>query len=399
MIGKAFDAIAKEDIDALVNNAVCEKRDTEYKQQLPGGTDKDTKDFLADVSSLANTSGGDLIYGVRDQRDDKGQPTGIPEAADGLAGINADAEERRLEDMVRDSIAPRIPGVRIKHLDGFPSGPVIVLRVRKSWASPHMVKFKNSSRFFSRMSAGKYQLDVQEIREAFTASESLNERMSAFRSDRIGKILAGETPVPLEPGPKLVLHLLPVQAFSEPAAVDLRAAQSRQLGQSGLIPMTWPGMRLRPNDTGWGPSEFNFDGLFCPTRGGSQTASYVQLFRSGAIEAVCSWTSQGKALSGSMLEEVLVQAAPRYMVDLAEVGVGPPLFVAVSAISVKGFRIVPSFTWSSTNGIDRDVLLAPAALVEEEEVKIGRLLRTALDTIWQASGWPGRQVSANTGNG
>ena len=33
VIGKEFDTIVKEDIDALVKNAVCEKRDTEYKQQ------------------------------------------------------------------------------------------------------------------------------------------------------------------------------------------------------------------------------------------------------------------------------------------------------------------------------------------------------------------------------
>jgi hypothetical protein len=77
------------------------------------------------------------------------------------------------------------------------------------------------------------------------------------------------------------------------------------------------------------------------------------------------------------------------MLDQAGVGVGPPLFVAVSAISVKGFRIASSFPSLDTHEIDRDVLLAPSALVEEEEVKIGRLLRTALDTIWQASGWPG----------
>lgn len=100
MIGKEFDSITKEDIDALVTNAVCEKRDTEYKQQLPGGSDEDTREFLADASSLANASGGDLIYEVRDKRDANGQTTGIPEAVEGLAGINSDAEERRLLNML-----------------------------------------------------------------------------------------------------------------------------------------------------------------------------------------------------------------------------------------------------------------------------------------------------------
>ena len=387
MIEKAFDDIVKEDIDALVVNAACERRDTEYKEQLPGGSEKDTKEFLADMSSLANASGGDLIYGVRDKRDDKGQPTGIPEAADGFAEANPVAQETRLVNMVRDGIDPRISGIRIKHIDGFPSGLVIVLRVPKSWASPHMIKFQHWSRFYSRTSAGKYPLDVREIGLAFTASESLAEKISGFRSDRVGKIIAGEVPVPLEPGPKFVLHLLPVQAFSQPVAVDLCAAQSPN---KALTPMIVPG------SVGYGRLQFNFNGLFrCSGRGApSQIASYVQLFRNGAIEAVCLWKSHGNTLSGRMLEQELVKAAPRYMKHQSRLGVGPPLFVAISAISVKGFEIVPTLSpplvdSSSSSGIDQDVLLAPEVQVEQEEVEIGRLLRCPLDTLWQASGWEG----------
>jgi hypothetical protein len=390
MIGKEFDAIVKEDIDALVKNAVCESRDTEYKQRLPGGSDEEAREFLADASSLANASGGDLIYGIRDKRGDKGQPTGIPEFAGGLAESNPVAQEARLVSMLRDGVDPRIPAVRIKHLDGFPSGPVIVLRVPKSWASPHMVKFKNLSRFYSRTSAGKYQLDVREIRAAFMASESLTEKISAFRSDRVGKILTGETPIPLEPGPKFVLHLLPMRAFAEPAVVDLRTAQST-LASNGLVPMG-------PKTNGWGPVQFNFNGLFCNSGSGAsaQTESYVQVFRSGAIEAVCSWSSRVKAMIGSMMEQELLNAAPRYIEHQTRLGVGPPLFIAISAISVKGFVIVPTwnpspFGLSSISPIGQDVLLVPEVQVEEGGVEIKRLLRPALDTIWQASGWPGSE--------
>ena len=395
MIGKDFDAIVKEDIEALVQNAVCERRDTEYKQQLPGGSDEEAREFLADASSLANASGGDLIYGIRDKRDDKGQPTGTPEAADGLAGINSDAEERRLLNMLRDGVDPRIPGVRIKHLDGFPSGPVIVLRVPNSWASPHMVKFKNLSRFFSRTSAGKYQLDVREIRAAFTASESLAEKISAFRSDRVGKILAGETPVLLEPGPKFVLHLLPVQAFSEPATLDIRAAES-----------AWDVNKHKPMGqllTCRSP-QFNFNGLIW--WGGTDQShprlSYVQLFRNGAIEAVSAWYGEERALYGSLLEDALVKATPRYIDLQKQISVGPPVFAAISAVSVKGFIVLATMdpsrsSWLSVSPIDRDVLLAPEVLVEEEGVKLARLVRAPLDTIWQASGWPGSPAFDNAG--
>jgi len=51
-------------------------------------------------------------------------------------------------------------------------GFIILVRIPQSFASPHMVKFQNTSRFFCRNSAGKYQLDVQEIRNAFLATDS-----------------------------------------------------------------------------------------------------------------------------------------------------------------------------------------------------------------------------------
>jgi hypothetical protein len=357
MIGKGFEAITKDDIDALVTNVVSEGRDIEYKEQLPGGTDDDAREFLADVSSFANAGGGDLIYGIREQRDKDGKPTGIPEAAEGLAGINADGQERRLENMLRDGIDPRIPGVRIKHFDGFCSGPVIILRIPKSWASPHMVKFKNLSRFFSRTSAGKYQLDVREIRSSFLTSENLGDKISAFRSDRVGKIFAGEVPLPHDPSPKIVLHLLPILAFSEPIALDLKVAQS---ACGNLKPMGSP--------TQWGPAQFNFNGLLSSgSRSAPKSESYVQIFRSGVIEAVCPIVANGKQLSGCMFEQELTREAPAYIKLQKQLGLGPPLFAAISLVFVKGFLILPTlnpapFAWSSASLIVQDVLLTPAVL-------------------------------------
>ena len=63
-------------------------------------------------------------------------------------------------------------------------------------------------------------------------------------------------------------------------------------------------------------------------------------------------------------------------------------------MSAKGFTILPyepDFLdhWHFVNKMDEDVLLAPEVLVEQEETDLKCLLRPALDTLWQASGWPG----------
>jgi predicted HTH transcriptional regulator len=111
VVTKPIEQIAKDDIEELVTNEVRESRTLDYKEALPGGQDNDRKEFLRDVISFANAGGGDVIFGVREQRDGDGKPTGIPESAPGLAGINADAEIRRLDDVVKNGAASRIAGL------------------------------------------------------------------------------------------------------------------------------------------------------------------------------------------------------------------------------------------------------------------------------------------------
>ena len=66
MIDKAIDKIEPADLERLVQNGVAEGRTLEYKEELPGGTDDDRREFLGDVSAFANASGGDLIYGAEE---------------------------------------------------------------------------------------------------------------------------------------------------------------------------------------------------------------------------------------------------------------------------------------------------------------------------------------------
>ena len=54
-------------LTSLVENQVAESRDLEFKQVLPGRSDEQVKEFLKDVTALANAQGGDLIFGVQDE--------------------------------------------------------------------------------------------------------------------------------------------------------------------------------------------------------------------------------------------------------------------------------------------------------------------------------------------
>lgn len=210
MINVSLKQIDKAIIESLISNEVRESRTLDYKEKLPGGKNEDKKEFLADVSAMANAAGGDIVYGIAEKREE-GRPTGIAETISGLGGVNLDAESLRLESIIRDGLDPRINGIQFWAVDGFENGPVLVLRIPKSYQAPHMVK-SGDSRFYSRHGSGKYSLDVTQIRSAFALSDSLPEKIRRFRDERIGRIVADELPVPLTPHPKTVLHLLPFSA-------------------------------------------------------------------------------------------------------------------------------------------------------------------------------------------
>lgn len=159
LIDKPLNLIAEQDLLDLISNQVREDKRIEFKLTLPGNSDKEKKEFLADISSFANASGGDLIFGMKAQ-------AGLPSNLVGLQLASLDAEILRLENILRDGLDPRIPNVGIQGVT-LKSASALVIRVPRSWIPPHRVKYGGTSRFYSRNSAGKYELDVSEMRPLF----------------------------------------------------------------------------------------------------------------------------------------------------------------------------------------------------------------------------------------
>ncbi len=379
MIPKALDLLSNDDIYALMTNQVKEGRGIEYKETLPGGKDADRKEFLGDVSSFGNAAGGDLLFGVVEKREG-GKTTGLPETIPGLGGINADQEIRRLDSMIQSGIAPRISGIRIRQVDGFAAGPVILVRIPRGYSAPYMVTFQESSRFYSRNNAGKYLLDVSEIRSAFALSESLPERIRRFRDERLGRIVAGETCVP-NSGPKVVLHLLPLTALDSTTQVDVELMGKQA---KNLQPMYSSGWDFR----------YNIDGFLCHnTRGNPKVCrSYVQIFRSGAIESVDAGILVGRndedrLFPAPAVERELIDGIRSYLAAYSDIGVGTPIVLMVTLVGVKDYYILGP-EYDDQERFDRDTLFLPDILVETFGIDVGKILRPLFDAMWQASGWP-----------
>ncbi|MDH4241875.1 MAG: hypothetical protein OEW48_20125, partial [Phycisphaerae bacterium] len=287
------------------------------------------------------------------------------------------------ENMNLNGIEPRIPGIQMKPIEGYDNGPLLIVRIPKSWSSPHMVK--QNHRFYSRTSKGKYPLDVHEIRAAFALSEAMPERIRRFRADRLAKIAAGETPVSLNEGGKMILHVVPFNSFDQQTTYDLSLVEQPQL------------LQLQPI---WAPSgcsrRYNFDGHLTYEKGRDEPTafSFVQLFRNGIIESldtlILQAGSESKKLSKGYEEEV-VRALGSYINFQKALGIELPIFVMLSFLKVKGYTIGGVQSPYSRRGqhpIDRDTLIVPEVIIESFDYEPTEVMRPAFDAVWNASGWP-----------
>ena len=128
MVNKYLDKIELTDLEQLQSNAVLEGKTIEYKKQLPTNSDADRKEFLADISSFANASGGDLIFGITEEN-------GSPKSINGVEIENVDEEIRKYENIIRDGIEPKIVfATRAVNVSG--KKFVFLFRINKSWTGP-----------------------------------------------------------------------------------------------------------------------------------------------------------------------------------------------------------------------------------------------------------------------
>jgi hypothetical protein len=375
--------LTRDAIETLVSAGTPEDRFLEYKEALPDGGDEARREFVADVSALANAGGGDLIFGVVEKRDASGKPTGAPDTAPGVSVSNTDAEVRRLTQMIRDGIAPRIAGAQVVAIDGFPLGPVFVCRVPASWLAPHMVTLKGLNRFYLRVGSSKQPMDVHEVREAVLASEGRTSRLAESRAERLGRILSGDTAVALKSHAKLVVHLAPAR-FPVRPEVDVALARNRS---SDFVRSPH---YIRGWDTRW-----NLEGYVAYAASAQPDGAghwYTQIHRAGMIEIVDALTFLGERTSPVLIEDEIIEYAGLALHSARAFEIAPPFVIMPALVGVRDQRLTLSpadyhvMNYASPP-FGRDVVQLPEVYMEDVSADLGKLLRPTFDVLWQAAGW------------
>jgi hypothetical protein len=380
MIPTSLENMTSETLDGLVANPVREKHTIDYKASTYGAKHAQRREFLADVSSFANTVGGDLVIGIEEK-------DGLPVGVSGVATENIDNEIQRLQQIILHCLEPRLTGVEMHPVLLSNGNHVLVIRIPRSWNAPHRVILEGHDKFYARDTNGKHPMNVDELREAFTLSDRVEQRIRGFRRERFQAIKTSQTFEPLSDGATLILHLIPLSAGTTHNVFSVKAMQGKQ-------------QLLGPMGSGGSP-RINLDGIIVYSRfvaaedHKQESDAYTQLYRNGAIEAVAvfmPWDDK-KVIPSVEFEKWLIQALESYLQAQRELGIAPPvyLFLGFAKAGQYRFAVNPAkfFPSGPRSGgrLDRDDIELGETVIEDLTEKPATILHPLIDQVWQAFGF------------
>lgn len=379
MIPVSLDNIDVASLQRLIDQQRSEDHNIEYKERLPGNADSEKVPWLLKpICSFANSEGGDLVLGMRS---DQGRPAELVGVDFGAEG--ADAALLRLDQTLRSSIEPAVAGVRIKVISVEEGRQIVVVRVPKSWTAPHRVK--SNRMFYARGAAGSFELDVPQLRQAFLLSDGVQREVENFRAERLAKIVAGETPVPLKQGLKMVVHVLPLSSFTSGKAVPAERFSENP-------------HHMGPPDAAGSSWQLGLDGMTVYEVGGDEPSrTYSQFFREGRAEFVRTFEARGggeeRYLPSTYYENLCIKSVRAAVQRLNEFDLGAPLYIGLSLINAKGYRLGVSQMVAFMNDrelrpFDRQHMLFPMIEVQDVALDASKFLRPAFDLVWNAGGMP-----------
>ena len=218
---KALRDWTEDDIRSLVATGRVEGPTLEYKSAVYEANERGNREFLLDICSMANASGGLIVIGVSELRDNFG-PTGAPDP-NAVLGIEIENAEQLLaafEGRILDCIDQRLPIE--SHAVRLTDGRVILLfRVPNSLLKPHRAYYQGRPNFPARRERQRYELSASEIKDLVmrTASQLGVVEESVQGATWLGGVGATDQ------GPLLNIAIRPV--FAGNFSIDLRSEAVR----------------------------------------------------------------------------------------------------------------------------------------------------------------------------
>ncbi len=379
VIDKEFEDIVLEDIENLVKNKVAENICLDYKSQNYGVSNGNKRELLKDITAFANSSGGDLIIGISD--DKYNQANNLC----GIATTNIAAEVNRIEQIIFNGTEPKLNTIKIKYFKLNNDRFIIFIRVQASPLFPHMISFQRTNKFYIRKSDKNILLDAYELRNIFLKSENIIENIKNENKKIVLKVFSNETTIPINNNlPKIIINFVPYSSIDNNKNI-LNFNKNK-------IKLDFPEQKI------------NFDGILGYKTNQKGIESYCQLYRNGIIEFVSTsdkifskvenpyQTGEINVISGEKngYEFYIIKKCIYFYNFLKNLGIELPIYLFITLVDVKGYRIMYKNTSNNTvkitDAIDRDLLELPEIELKSYNLDIKKITSTVINMIWNACG-------------
>jgi len=341
------------------------------------------KDFVRDISAMANGEGGVIVIGIDDSNE--------------LKGVEIDDFDKlklQLTQVLRSNTDPSISGVLFKRVN-HEGRDVYALFVPSGNLKPYSVSLSGTSsrEFMLRQDASNHHMSIQEIKFLFNSQPSKEEFAKNSREwieERIEHIFSPNFDHKLDDKKSLLIHILPKDFYSENelySVTDIVKVQN-----SG-------GHIFAPFSQGWSPYPkqdcvFSYNRKDGDFGRDNPLLSYVSIFTNGAFEIFDStyvnWlpTMHGKDQIHQAIDSMLFDEIEKVVNFLNLVGKNGEFLLSLTFMNLKGFKL-------ERNGIGTMVELNSAGLSSDKinvtcEIDLTtdyiNQLKPFMDKIWNAFG-------------
>ena len=379
-----FELVSHESLQELVDEKFREGKSIDFKAELwridkaanPDHEDreKQTIEFLKDVSSFANTDGGHLIVGMKE----------IDTVATELSGIQVEKTDKwlnRLDQLLQNWVEPRLNA----------SMRFITLSNRKKCASDSCaIKFNWSAS--GKLSRSRSLLRKKFSRcirhghrgtaSAFNQSLTTTERIRSFHRLRTSLIDKDELPVILPNEPRFVFHLIPQSSFTSRFEFPFDQLVT---AATGFAPPGHSSGQIRPSLDGvvthYGSQDAD----------GTKTPSFAQIFRNGVVEAAFTGVAlydrqQRKSYWSTYPENYFINAVDRYVSKMKEIAIEPPIWLFAAVCRTRDIYVSDEVT-GDRRAFDRDRVELSEYKIEDMTQSQFTVIRPLLDQLWNAMGF------------
>jgi hypothetical protein len=306
----------------------------------------------------------------------------LAQGAIAIATAPVDSTKRRLGQILDGGLEPRVDGI-VMHPVTLASGDyVLVIRVPASFQRPHRSRTQAHWQWPVRADTHTVDLTYDQIRDAFDRSATLTDRARRFRDERLAGVISGTTGRPLRIGPRCVVHLVPLASIAGKASVDLR-----QLYHGPYSQFMFP-------DWGGATRSFNLDGLVVYPGPKVADLAYVQIFRTGCLEAarfvgvLMEDAVDQNVIQSGVASNLIRDSLTKFLSAANSWGIDDPAIAAVALLDVGGWRFwyQPRGYFTQRNPADRPNLVLPEVWIERVSAvqNPDEIARPLLDTLWQA---------------